>query len=91
MRISLKANTLSSAILWGALMLIVGLVHMAAHSYGGNFLLAMSSVYPGADTAPTLSRVLLGTVYGFADGAIGGYLFGLLYRTLSGGHAAVTK
>jgi len=92
MRISLKAITLSSAILWAAGMLIVGLIHMAAPNYGTNFLQAMSSVYPGADTAPTLARVLLGTIYGFVDGAIGGCLFGLLYQALSrSGHAAVSK
>lgn len=59
MRVSLKAITLSSAILWGGAMLFVGLIHMAAPSYGGDFLRLMSSVYPGADTAPTLGRVLL--------------------------------
>ena len=92
MRDSLKAITLSSAILWGGLMLLIGLIHMAAPSYGTNFLQAMSSVYPGADTAPTLGRVLLGTVYGFVDGAIGGCLFGLLYHGLSrGGHPAMPK
>jgi hypothetical protein len=50
-------------------MLFVGLIHMAAPSYGGDFLRIMSSVYPGADTAPTLGRVLPGTAYGFVDGA----------------------
>ena len=91
MRISLKALTLSSAILWGALMLIVGLIHMARPEYGADFLQMMSSVYPGADTAPHLGRVLLGTIYGFVDGAVGGYLFGLLYRAISSGHAVSPK
>ncbi len=45
----------------------------------------MSSVYPGADTAPTFGRVLLGTVYGFVDGAVAGWLFGLLYSAIAGG------
>jgi hypothetical protein len=52
---------------------------MPARSYGGEFLRVMGSVYPGADTSPTLGRVLLGTVYGFVDGAVAGYLFGLIY------------
>ena len=80
MRLSVKAITLSTSILWAFAMLFVGLVHMAVPSYGGEFLRTMSSVYPGADTAPTIGRVLLGTVYGFADGAVAGCLFGLLYR-----------
>jgi ABC-type nitrate/sulfonate/bicarbonate transport system permease component len=72
-------------------MLLVGLVHMVTHSYGADFLRIMSSIYPGADTAPTLGRVLLGTVYGFADGAIAGFLFGLLYHSFTGGHRLLTK
>ena len=83
MGFSLKAITLSSAIVWGAAMLIVGLIHMAAPAYGGDFLRMMSSVYPGADTAPTLARVLVGTVYGFVDGAIAGGLFGLRYAAFA--------
>jgi hypothetical protein len=91
MRVSLKAITLTSAILWGFAMLFVGLIHMAAPSYGGDFLRIMSSVYPGADTAPTLARVLLGTVYGFVDGAVAGCLFGLLYDVFARSAGALTK
>ena len=90
-KVSLKAITLSSAILWGFAMLFVGLIHMAAPSYGGDFLRIMSSVYPGADTAPTLARVLLGTLYGFVDGGVAGCLFGLLYSAIAGGTHAVTR
>jgi hypothetical protein len=91
MRVSVKAVSLSSAILWGAAMLIVGLIHMADMSYGGDFLRIMSSVYPGADTAPTLGRVVLGTLYGFVDGAIAGMLFAWLYRTFAGGAKVLSK
>jgi ABC-type phosphate transport system permease subunit len=91
MRVSLKAITMSSAILWALAMLLVGLIHMAAHSYGGEFLRLMSSVYPGADTAPTIGRVLLGTVYGFIDGAVAGCLFGLLYDFFVGRTTAVSR
>jgi hypothetical protein len=79
MKLSIKALTFSVAVLWGFAMLFVGIVHMAAPSYGGDFLRLMSSVYPGADTAPTLGRVLLGTLYGAVDGAVAGGLLGLLY------------
>lgn len=91
MRFSLKAITFSAAILWGLAMLLVGLVHMADPSYGGEFLRMVSSVYPGADTAPTLGRVLLGTIYGLVDGAIAGCLFGLLYRAFTHTAAVVSK
>lgn len=88
---SLKALTFSSAVLWGGAMLFVGLIHMAVPSYGGDFLRLMSSVYPGADTAPTLGRVLVGTLYGFVDGGSAGLLFGLLYGAFAGGTRAVSK
>ncbi|HUI80882.1 MAG TPA: hypothetical protein VLY24_23310 [Bryobacteraceae bacterium] len=91
MRISIKAVTLSSAILWGFAMLLVGLIHLADASYGGAFLRIMSSVYPGADTAPTLGRVLLGTLYGFVDGGVAGFLFGWLYRSMAGGAGVLSK
>jgi len=91
MRISLKATALSSAVLWGGAMLFVGLIHLAVPSYGGDFLRIVSSVYPGADTAPKLGRVLLGTLYGFVDGGIAGLLFGWLYSAFAGGTRAVTK
>src|SRR5664280_1837194 len=61
-KISVKTITLSSVILWGDAMLFVGLIHMATSSYGGDFLRMMSSVYPGADTAPRLGSVLLDLV-----------------------------
>jgi hypothetical protein len=74
-----KALTVASAIVWSACMLAIGLINLADPAYGGDFLRMMSSVHPGADTARTLSRVLLGTVYGFVDGAIAGWLFALLF------------
>jgi hypothetical protein len=93
MRSSMKGVTMTCALLWGGCMLIVGLINLADASYGGEFLRMMSSVYPGADTARTVGRVLLGGVYGFVDGAVAGYLFAALYTMFtphgashSGGH-----
>ena len=95
MKSSLKGATMTCALLWGGCMVIVGLINLADASYGGEFLRMMSSVYPGADTARTLGRVLLGGLYGFVDGACAGYLFAALYRFFtphqaphSGGHLA---
>jgi hypothetical protein len=72
-------------------MLFVGLIHMATSSYGGDFLRMMSSVYPGADTAPRPGRVLLGAVYGFVDGVVAGLLLGWLYSAFDCGTRAVSK
>lgn len=83
---SIRAITVTSAILWGGCMLLVGLINLADASYGSEFLHMMSSVYPGADTARTIGRVLLGTLYGLIDGAIAGYLFAVLYRLFAREH-----
>ena len=64
-------------------MLLVSPVHMAAPTYGGDFLRMMSSVYPGVDTEPRLGRVLLGALSGVVDGGVAGLLFGCLYGTFT--------
>lgn len=78
--ISTKAVAWASALLWCGAMLIVGLINLADASYGGAFLHLMSSVYPGADTTRTFGKVIVGAIYGFVDGAIGGYIFAALYK-----------
>jgi len=75
-----KAMTSASAILWGACMLIVGLINLGFRSYGGDFLRTMSSVYPGFHDSRTLGDVIVGTVYGIVDGAVVGFVFSSLYR-----------
>jgi hypothetical protein len=61
-------------------MLLVGLINLVDASYGGEFLRMMSSIYPGADSARTIGKVLMGTVYGLVDGGVIGFLFAILYR-----------
>jgi hypothetical protein len=80
MRLSAKAVASVSAILWGASILLVGLIILAAPSYGDNFLHALSSVYPGFHASRTVLDVLAGTGYGILGGAVGGYLFAVLYN-----------
>ncbi len=75
-----KAMTGASAILLGACMLVVGLINLRLPAYGADFLRMMSSVFPGFHDSQTLGSVIVGTIYGIADGAIMGYLFSSLYR-----------
>jgi hypothetical protein len=93
MKSSVKGLTLTCALLWGGCILLIGLINLADPAYGREFLRMMSSVYPGADTARTVGRVVLGGVYGFVDGAIAGWLFAMLFKlfalpseTHPGGH-----
>lgn len=86
MRLSTKALAIASALLWGGCLFVVGLINLAAPSYGADFLRGMGSVYPGFYSTRTFVDVLLGTLYGLVDGAVAGWLFGWLYN-----HFAETK
>ena len=82
MRLSANALAVTSAILWGAAVLLVGLINLADAAYGAAFLHGLSSVYPGFHASRTILDVLVGTLYGIVDGAVGGYVFALLYNLL---------
>jgi hypothetical protein len=84
MRLSARAFAITSGLLWGGCLLLVGLINLAAPSYGADFLRGIGSVYPGFYSSHTFIDVLLGTVYGFVDGAIAGWLFGWLYNYFAG-------
>jgi hypothetical protein len=79
MRLSAQALAMATAALWGGCMFFVGLVHVVFPAYGAEFLRVVSSIYPGYDAAPTLASLFIGTAWGIADGAVGGYLFAWLY------------
>ncbi len=83
-RLSVRVMTIVPAMLWGGCMLVVGLINLAAPSYGLDFLRLMSSVYPGLHPTHTVGELILGTIYGLADGAIAGCLFALLYNWFAG-------
>jgi hypothetical protein len=80
MQLSSKALAITFALLWGGAMFCVGLANLAVPPYGAAFLNGMSSIYPGFHASHTLTDVLVGTVYGLADAAIGGFVFGWLYN-----------
>jgi len=91
MRNSTRDIALSTGCLWGGCMLTIGLLNLANHGYGRDFLRVMSSIYPGADTRPELGRVLLGGAYGFVDGACAGLAFAGLMRALAKTHSRVLQ
>ena len=84
MRLSVKALAISAALLWGGGILSVGVVNLAAASYGTTFLEMTSSIYPGFHNSRTFLDVLVGTGYGLVDGAIAGLVFAWLYNILAG-------
>jgi hypothetical protein len=88
MKLSLKAVAITAGLLWAACMLLVGIIHMADPRYGAGFLALMSSVYPGLHFAHGWENLIVRTIYGFVDGAIGGLLFAWIYDHFAGGTTA---
>jgi hypothetical protein len=84
MRLSAKALAITSGLLWGGCLFLVGLINLAAPSYGADFLRGMGSIYPGFYHSRTFADVLLGTLYGLVDGGVAGVLFGWLYNYFAG-------
>jgi hypothetical protein len=84
MRLSAKALGLAFGIVWAVGILFVGLVNLAAPSYGAAFLQLASSIYPGFHNSRHFLDVLVGTGYGFVDGGIGGWIFAWLYNCFAG-------
>ena len=80
MQLSAKALAIAVAILWAGGILCVGLVNLAAPSYGASFLQAISSIYPGFHNTRHFLDVLVGTGYGLVDGGIGGLIFAWIYN-----------
>ena len=80
MKFNIKALALACAILWGLVMLVMGLTNLIWSGYGQQFLQTMSSVYPGYHATRSVAEVIVGTLYGIVDGLIGGAVFAWLYN-----------
>ncbi|CAJ37739.1 bacteriophage holin [Methanocella arvoryzae] len=71
---------LTAGILWGLAVLVTGLT-AALFGYGLKFVDVVGSFYLGYE--PTVIGSILGGVWGFFDGLIGGFVFALLYNYLA--------
>ena len=80
MKFSVKGLALASGILWGVAILGMGLANLVWGGYGQQFLQLMASVYPGYHATRSVAEVIVGTLYGFVDGLIGGAVFAWLYN-----------
>lgn len=82
MKLSIKSVTITVAIIWGAVVFLVGLGHLLSPDYGTAFLGVVASVYPGYQVGG-FGSVIVGTLYAALDGAIGGAIFAWLYNKLA--------
>ena len=90
MKVNVKGLAVVGAVMCGGALLLVGLVNLAAPSYGTALLDLFASIYPGYHGPGNgLLDVIVGTVYGSVDGAIGGAIVAWVYNTASvAGHPA---
>ena len=60
MKFNTKALAVTSAILWGLAMLVMGVANLIWGNYGRQFLQTMSSVYPGYHATRSIAEVVIG-------------------------------
>jgi hypothetical protein len=77
--INVKAMALSLGVLWGGSVLLTGI--LAMRGFGAGFVNALGTVYPGYSA--TFPGSIIGGVYGFVEGCIGGALLAWLYNHFS--------
>ena len=83
MKLSIKGLVWTGGILWGASLLIVGILNLIWPKYGVEFLDVMRSLYPGYKSLTGIVGVVVGTLYAVVDGAVAGALFGWLYNAFA--------
>ncbi len=84
MKLDVKAMAFTIGLLWGAAMLLAGVAYLISDGYGEAFLDVMASVYPGYHASSNFGDVIVGTLYGLVDGAVGGAVLAWLYNRLAG-------
>jgi len=83
MKLSLKAFTLTGAILWGGAVLLCAILNAIWPPYAQEFLQVVSSVYPGYKVTQTIGSIISGTLYAALDGGIGAFIFAWVYNKIS--------
>ncbi len=83
MRLDMKASTIAVAILWGAVVFLVGIGNLIFTGYGEAFLQMVASLYPGYHATASFGQVIVGTLYALVDGAIAGLVVSWLYNLLA--------
>jgi len=84
MKLSVRALAMTAALVWGGVVLLVGVANLIWPSYGRAFLELIASIYPGYDASGSIGNVIVGTLYAMLDGAVGGLICALLYNFFAG-------
>ena len=83
MQLDIKAFSIAFALVWGGIILLVGIANAIWPPYGAGLLQLAASIYPGYAVTGSFGSIVLGTIYGLVDGAIGGLIFAWLYNRLA--------
>ncbi|NOZ64445.1 MAG: membrane-associated protein [Caldiserica bacterium] len=78
-RLSVKGLAVGLGVSWAICMLFVGWASI--FGWGTKFVEVMSSVYVGFN--PTFLGGIIGAVWGFIDGAIGGLIIAVVYNAVT--------
>lgn len=91
MKLNVKALVLAGGIIWALALFLTGIVNIIWAGYGTAFLEVMASVYPGYSASGSIGDLIVGVIYAFIDGALCGFVFGLLYNAFVGKQGAPQK
>jgi hypothetical protein len=80
MKLSLKAMIIAGALFKAVVFLFISLMNLILRPYGGAYLAALTSLYPGYDPLNWPVALIIGTLYTLLAGALAGLLFGCLYN-----------
>jgi hypothetical protein len=83
MRLHATALSLTAGLIWGGAIFLVAGANLIWPNYGYAFLELTASIYPGYHLSSSIGSVIVGTLYGFVDGAIGGAVFAWIYNFLA--------
>ncbi len=82
MRLHITAMSFTIGLIWGATIFLVAVANLIWPNYGQAFLELIASIYPGYHFSSSIGSVIIGTLYGIVDGAIGGALLAWVYNFL---------
>ena len=84
MKLDVKGMAITLGLVWGAAVLVVGIANLIWPNYGQAFLELVASIYPGYTAGASVGQLIVGTLYGLVDGAVGGAVIAWLYNLFSG-------
>lgn len=84
MKLDVKGMAITLGLVWGVAVLVVGIANLIWPNYGQAFLELVASIYPGYTAGASVGQLIVGTLYGLVDGAVGGAVITWLYNLFAG-------